>query len=101
MPLPQPRNRLVEARQPRDDLNGAHAHGHDALDEVDAVARVAGREAWFRQHYRSNRETPDGGMHDKAIGADSRLACHALPPLFLASVEKVEHAPPAKQQDAP
>ena len=34
------RNRLLETREARDDLDRAHAHGDDALDEVEDVARL-------------------------------------------------------------
>ena len=38
----EPRDRLLETRQPLYDLDGARAHSHDALDEVDEARGFVG-----------------------------------------------------------
>ena len=78
--LPQPSNRLLDARQPRDDLDGAHAH--DALDEVEYIARIAPF-AEPRHDTRPHRADPIGQATIERNLACSRTTGQKLCGFFL------------------
>ena len=91
----QPRKRLLEAREARDNLDGPHADGHNTLDEIKDVARrVTG--CWI----------PLGAASD---GYESLMAGDAALGLsvevidvdgFAVRAERVELCPPLHPLDA-
>ena len=66
-----PRDRLLETRQPRGDLDGAHAHSHDALDEVDEARGFVGLDVVVVDDPVEAGRVPLSGRSAVELAADS------------------------------